>query len=221
MLGRMGSRERAVEVGAARAREILARLTAEARTARLTIGLGQDDVAAALGISRSQYSRIERGLSPGLTIDTAARLFAVLGQDLAVRAYPAGDPIRDVAHAGLLERLHARCHRSFAWRTEVPLPIPGDLRAWDATALCPACRIGIEAETRLRDVQALERRLALKERDGGMDRLVLLVLDSRSNREVVRSHGEILAARFPVAGRRALELLGAGADPGGNALILL
>jgi transcriptional regulator with XRE-family HTH domain len=194
---------------------------AEARAARLGAGLGQDDVAAALGISRSQYSRMERGLSPDVSIDRAARLFAVLGQELSVRTFPAGDPIRDVAHAALLERLHARCHRSFRWSTEVPLPIPGDLRAWDATAVCPSCRIGIEAETRVRDIQALDRRLALKERDGGMDRMVLLVLDSRSNREALRAHGEILGGRLPVQSVRALELHAAGVDPGGNAIILL
>lgn len=217
----MGSRERAVDIGAARARETITRLMAEARAARLTAGLGQDDVATALGISRSQYSRMERGLSPDLSIDRAARLFAVLGQDLSVRTFPAGDPIRDVAHAALLERLHVRCHHSFRWRTEVPFPDPGDLRAWDATAVCQTCRIGVEAETRLRDIQAVDRRLGLKERDGAMDRVVLLVLDSRSNREVLRSYGGTLAARFPVPGRRALELLGAGVDPGGNALIVL
>jgi transcriptional regulator with XRE-family HTH domain len=217
----VAGRERAVEVGAAQAREILARLVAEARTARLVSGLGQQDVALAVGLSRSQLSRIERGLSPDLSLDMAARLFAVLGQRLAVRAYPAGDPIRDAAHAALLERLHIRCHRSFRWRTEVPLPIPGDLRAWDATAVNPEIRIGVEAETRLRDLQALDRRLALKARDGGMDRLVLVVLDSRSNRDTIRSHSDILATRFPVASRRALELLGAGVDPGGNALIVL
>ena len=210
-----------MDIGAARARETLARLTAEARAVRLASGLGQNVVAAALGISRSQYSRIERGLSPDLSIDMAARLFAVLGQALSIRAFPAGDPIRDAAHAALLERLHARCHRSVRWRTEVPFPIPGDLRAWDASAACGVCRIGVEAETRLRDLQALHRRLNLKERDGGMDRLVLLVLDSRSNREVVWSHREELALRFPIPGTRAIELLAAGVDPGGNALILL
>jgi len=217
----MGSGERAVDSGAARAREILARLTAEARALRLAHGLGQDVVAAALGISRSQYSRIERGLSPELSIEMAARLFAVLGQALSVRTFPAGDPIRDAAQAALLERLHARCHRSIRWRTEVPFPIPGDLRAWDATAVCEGCRVGVEAETRLHDLQALHRRLNLKERDGGMDRMVLLVLDSRSNREVVRSHREEFALRFPIPGTRAIELLAAGVDPGGNALILL
>jgi transcriptional regulator with XRE-family HTH domain len=217
----MGSRERAIDIGAARAREVLARLPAEARTARLTSGLGQAEVASALGISVAQYSRIERGMSPELSIATAVRLFALLGLDLSIRAYPAGDPIRDVAQASLLERLHLHCHRSIVWRTEVPFPISGDLRAWDATAVCSAVRAGVEAETRIRDVQALDRRLALKERDGAMDRVILLVLDTRNNRAALRSHGSQLLLRFPVPGQRALELLGVGADPGGNALILL
>jgi transcriptional regulator with XRE-family HTH domain len=217
----MGSRERAVEAGAARARDILSRVTAEAREARLSAGLGQDDVARALGISRSQYSRIERGASSDLTIDRVARLFTILGMDLAVRAYPAGDPIRDAAQVALLGRLRERCHPSIRWRTEVAFPIPGDLRAWDATAICPAFRAGVEAETRIRDVQALDRRMALKERDGGMDRLILVVLDSRSNRSALRSAEAILRARFPIRGARALDLLGAAVDPGSNALIVL
>ncbi len=73
----------------------------------------------------------------------------------------------------------------------------------------------------MRDGQALDRKLALKERDGGMDRIILLVADTRANREALRAYGEALQARFPVARSRALELLGAGADPRGNALIVL
>lgn len=217
----MGSRERVVDIGAARSRAALARLTAELRDARLGAGLSQTDVASVLGLSRTQYSRIERGLSPDLSIDQAIRAFAILGQDLRVRPYPAGDPIRDAAQAGLLARLRERCHPSIRWQTEVPLPIPGDLRAWDATAVWSAARVGVEAETRLRDLQALDRRIALKARDGGMDRVVLLVHDSRANRAVVHAHREVLLARYPVPGIRALELLGAAADPGGDALILL
>jgi transcriptional regulator with XRE-family HTH domain len=217
----MGSRERPVDVGSSRAREIVARLTGEFRNARLIAGLSQDDVAAALGISRSQYSRIERGRSVDLSIPMGCRVSAVLGLDLSVRTFPAGDPIRDTAHVALLERLRVLCHRSLVWRTEVPFPIPGDLRAWDATIRGPSFRAAVEAETRFRDQQALDRRLSLKERDGDMDRLILLMLDSRSNREALRFHPEWIARRFPVPGTRALELLGAGVDPGGNALILL
>lgn len=216
----MGSRERSIDIGAERARATLARLPADARAARLAAGLSQIDVARSLGLSRSQYSRIERGASPALSISLAIRLFAVLGHDLSVRAFPSGDPIRDAAHTALLERLRARCHQSIRWATEVPLPTAGDLRAWDATAIW-SVRVGIEAETRLRDLQALERRLARKQRDGGMDRLILLVLDSRSNRQVLQQHPDWATARFRIPGPRALELLGAAVDPGGDALILL
>lgn len=217
----MGSRERPVDAGAASARSILARIAAEIRSARLQSGLSQLSVSTGIGISRSQYSRIERGKTPDLTVDMAARVFAVLGLALNVQIYPAGDPIRDAAQVALLERLRAYLHRSFRWLTEVPLPIPGDLRAWDATACNPAVRIGIEGQTRLRDLQAVERKIALKERDGGMDRVILLVANTRHDRDVVRAHADLLQARFPIPGPRALELLGAGVDPGGNALILL
>jgi len=217
----MGSRERPVDVGAAAARTIRGRLAAEMRSARLQSGLAQVAVATAVGISRSQYSRIERGLSPDVSIDMAARVLAVLGLTLAVQTYPAGDPLRDVAHSALLERLHDRCHRSFRWRTEVPFPIPGDLRAWDATASTPDVRIGVEGETRLHDAQAVDRKIALKERDGAMDRVILLVADTRHNRQSVRAYGDLFQARFPISGSRALELLAAGVDPGGNTLILL
>lgn len=217
----MGSRERPIDVGAARAREILARLPAEARSVRLASGLSQEDISAALGISRSQYSRIERGQSTDLSIPMATRLFAVLGYELSVKAYPAGDPIRDAAHAALLERLRSLLHPSLVWRTEVPLPIVGDPRAWDAVIRSRTFRAGVEAETRFRDQQALDRRLALKERDGDLDLLILLMLDSRPNRDAVRMHSDWVKQRFPVPGTRALELLAAGLNPGGNALILL
>jgi transcriptional regulator with XRE-family HTH domain len=217
----MGSSERPVDVGAALAREILTRLPAEARSIRLASGLTQDVVANALGLSRSQYSRLERGLTRDLSISTSCRIFAVLGHELSIKAYPNGDPIRDVAHARLLERLHRICHRSLRWRTEVPLPIPGDLRAWDATIGADLFRAGVEAETRFRDQQALDRRLARKERDGGLDLLILLLMDSRSNRAAVRDHIEWVQQRFPVQGAQALTALASGISPGGNALILL
>lgn len=217
----MPSRERPADRGAALARESVARIAVEAREARLATGLGQADVARALGISVAQLSRIERGLSPDLTVAMATRLHAVLGLRLSVRSYPDGDPIRDAAQVRLLEAFVARCHASLARAWEVPFPTPGDLRAWDLTLRGATFRAGVEGETRIRDVQALERRMALKERDGRMDRLLLVVLDSRANRATVRAHADVVAARFPILGARALELLAVGADPGGNALILL
>jgi transcriptional regulator with XRE-family HTH domain len=217
----MGSRQRAIDIGTARGRASVADLLSELREARVDRGLSGAALARAVGLSPSQYSRIERGRSGDLSIQLASRMLAAVGLVLHVRAFPAGEPLRDAAHAKLLERLRRRMHRSLRFMTEVPLPAPNDRRAWDAVISGPTWRVGVEAETRPRDRQALERRLQLKLRDGGVDHVLLLLMESRHNRDFVRAHGPAMADQFPVGSRRCLELLGAGVDPGGSALICL
>jgi len=64
---------------------------------------------------------------------TLARCAGAVGLDLVARLYPGTQPIRDAAQVALLAGFRARLHRSLRWATEVPIPIPGDQRAWDAT----------------------------------------------------------------------------------------
>jgi transcriptional regulator with XRE-family HTH domain len=217
----MGSRERAIDTASKRGHATIDELLRELHDARVDRGLSGSTVAAAVGLSRAQYSRLERGLTADLSIIQASRVLAAVGLRLSARAYPDGEPLRDAVHASLLSRFRAELHRSLRYRSEVSFPGPGDRRAWDALVSGPGWRMGVEAETRPRDLQALERRLELKLRDGDVDRLCLLLLDSRYNRELLRAHGDALAGRFPIAGRRALELLRAGVDPGGNTIIVL
>ena len=217
----MGTRERTIDIGARRGRALSATLLEELRSARQDRGLGGAEIARSAGISASQYSRIERGLTTSLSIEQASVLLTAVGLELSVRAYPAGEPLRDAPHIALIDRLRVRIHRSLQFRTEVPFPSPNDRRAWDAVISGPAWRHGIEAQTRPRDRQALERRLAFKLRDGDVSTLSLLLLDSRHNRDFVRANREVLSEHFPVAGRRTLELLGAGVNPSGNSVILL
>ncbi len=82
-------------------------------------------------------------------------------------------------------------------------------------------RIGVDAETRARDAQELQRRLTQKQRDGGVDRLILLLADTRHNRAFLRAVGAGFLADFPVSSRHALERLAVSQDPGGNAMVLL
>jgi transcriptional regulator with XRE-family HTH domain len=217
----MGSRERAVDIGAARGRMLTSTVLQELRNARLDRGLESQDVAMAVGLSPAQFSRIERGQSGGITILQASMMLSAVGLELSVRAYPRGEPLRDAAHVALLDRLRIKLHRSLRFTTEVPFPSPDDRRAWDAVIRGAGWRYGVEAETRPRDRQALERRLALKLRDGDVGAMALLLLDSRHNRDFVRAHHEALSDRFPIASRRALELLTAGVNPGGSSVILL
>lgn len=147
--------------------------------------------------------------------------WCVVGLDLSVRAYPGGRVVRDRAHLELLERLRVRLGPGARWRTEVLLPTAGDQRAWDALVLVSGARVGVEAETRARDSQALQRRLAVKRRDGGVDHLILLLANTRHNRAFMRVAGHGFMADFPIPGKDALARLEAGRDPLGSAIILL
>lgn len=191
------------------------------RVARMTHDLSQALVASTCGISQGYYSLIERGLAPGVRVDDLAAACNVVGLELALRTFPSGHPVRDAAHLELLSRLRALLPPGTSWRTEVPMPIQGDQRAWDAVIKLARLTIGVEAETRLRDVQAVERRLALKKRDGGTVRVILLVRASRSNLSLLRALGPELRAAFPVASSDAIAALAAGRDPGGDAVIQL
>jgi transcriptional regulator with XRE-family HTH domain len=220
-LALVSGRERLADRGAARGRAIVADLARELRDARLDRGLSQEAVARAAGLSAPQVSRIERGAAPAASIEQVARLLAVVGLELSARAYPAGPPLRDAAHVALLGRFRARLHRSLDWRTEVPLGIPGDRRAWDATVRGPGWRFGVEAETRPRDAQALIRRISLKARDDRVDGVLLVLADTRTDRAFLRAAGDVLASRFPADAVRVVEMLGVGFRPDGDALILM
>jgi hypothetical protein len=87
--------------------------------------------------------------------------------------------------------------------------------------ILPGVSIGVEAETRPRDFQDLLRRIALKRRDGGVNRVVLLLRNSRWNRNIVRAHGRELSEAFPVDGVAALKALKEGRDLGGDAVIVI
>ena len=200
------------------------RLGADHRIARVGAGLSLREAAAASGSSRSQIWRFERGEIDRVSISDLGAWFSVVGLDLVAKAFPAGDPIRDRAQLALLERFRARLHPTLRWRTEVPLPIEGDLRAWDAeiTGAKPdRWRARVEAETNIADGQALERRLALKLRDDPGGHLILLVSDTRANRAALRSMGVGLRELLPLETRAIVTALAAGRDPGGSGVVIL
>lgn len=184
-------------------------------------GLSYAAVGRDVGLSGEQVSRVARGLAPDLTVVQASELLASVGQELSIRAYPTGRVFRDAPQLALLDRLRGRVHPSLIWRAEVPVTGPPDLRAWDAVIGGPGWRRPIEAESRLGDVQALERRIALKQRDGQMEHVILLIANTRHNRTVLQSLGAAILSQFPFPGRRTLELLAAGVAPEASTIVLL
>jgi transcriptional regulator with XRE-family HTH domain len=212
--------ERRVDRGARRGRYLVSRTAAELLTVRRAVGISQRELGRHVRVSHTKIGRVERGAPNQLTIELAAKMAAVLGLQLNVTLHPDGDPVRDAAHLALLERLRARITSNMRWRTEVPVPIEGDRRSADAVVDGQGVRAMIEAETRIDDVQALERRVNAKQRDLGIGRVILLVADTRHNRAVV-AQVPALRARFPVSTRACLTALARGHDPGGDALVFL
>jgi transcriptional regulator with XRE-family HTH domain len=199
----------------------VADLVREETTARRDRGLSLVDVGRAVGFSAATGSRIERGLVPDVGLIRLSAMLSVVGLDLSARAYPGGSPLRDAGHAALLGRFRACLHPSLRWGVEVPLPRPGDQRAWDGFVRAADWRYGAEAETHPTDGQALARRLELKVRDGDVDSVILILPATRHARLFLAAAGDLLAPVFPVPGRRAMELLRAGVDPGGNAIVII
>jgi hypothetical protein len=172
-------------------------------------------------MSHAQFGRIERGELGGLTIDQAGRACAAVGLRLFVRAVPGGDPAQDAGQLALLERFRRQLPATVPMGTEVPLPIPGDLRAWDGFIRIGDVKIGVEAEARIRDAQAIDRRIALKQRDGGVDIVILLVADSASNRRMLVLHREALRSSFPLDTRQVMTALRAGRPPSASGIVVL
>jgi hypothetical protein len=107
------------------------------------------------------------------------------------------------------------------WRTEVPLPLAGDLRSLDGQTFVDRDMVAVEAEMRVTDVQAVERRTLLKKRDSGATRLILLVADTAHNREILAAHRTAMRGSFPLDTREALGALARGELPAGDAIVVL
>lgn len=216
----MPARERVATLGARRSRQLRQVLASDLTNARLGAGLSVREVARSVGVSADRIVRAERGDPTSLTVDLAARMAPVVGLQLATSLHPNGDAVRDRAQLALLARFRPRLHPGLAFRTEVPMPIAGDLRAGDAVIDGEFGSILVEAETRVTDTQAVERKSLLKKRDLGAARLILLFADTPNNRKVLDLHPE-LRERFPIGTRRCLAALARGEDPGGDCLVML
>lgn len=181
----------------------------------------QVDVGRAIGASGSAVSRVELGRVRSLSVVRLARHAAAVGLKPTIRMYPLVRRLLDQPQVALLERFRARLHPTWTWRTEVPMPLPGDLRSGDCVIEIPQCRVLVEAFTRLSNWQAQTANAARKARDLGANRLIILVADTHANRRALAEADAIRDGSFPIRTRAALAALGAGTDPGGDAIVVL
>ena len=175
-----------------------------------------------MGISASELSRVERGLAPWVDVPTLSRVSAVVGLDLWIRTYPGGEPLRDAAHPALLDAFRSVVAASMNLRMEVPIGDPRDLRAWDVVATeasGDAC--GVELDTRLVDAQDQLRRVTMKRHDGNVDRVLIVLSDTRSNRTALRAAAGLFQSEFSLDRDEILSALADGRIPPRDGVLLL
>jgi transcriptional regulator with XRE-family HTH domain len=214
------SRESLVGRGNVRGLYLVREFGREIRDARLAAGLSQASVGRAAGLSKAAISRYELGNAPHPDLVQAARVARVVGLDLRVNCYPAAGHLRDQAHVVLIRRFLARLPQRVGRRLEAPIAA-GDQRAWDVLLTVSDVRIGVSAETRIRDLQALLRREHQKQLDGGVDQLLLLVANTKHNRAALAEAGELLHAAFPLGTRAMLTRLSRGEVPADNGVVII
>ena len=217
----MASRQRLRDIGLRRGLRLSHELRQAGVEARLNLGLTQGSVASTLGISRSKLARWEREQPPHPSVRDATLWLSVLSVDLVLKTYPGGAPLRDNAHVRVVNRFLSVLPPMVTRRLEAPIPILGDLRAWDVLLTVGTARVGVAVETRLRDWQELLRREQRKARDTPVDHILLVLADTRWNRRAVEDAGEALRAELPVEGRAIRAAIERGRDPQASGLLFL
>lgn len=212
----MPSSERAYDRAVRRGQKLLTTFGAEIRDARLSSALSQKAVGRATRMSHAKVSRIESGRSPGIALVDAVLLADAVGLDLSVKTYPGRSPTRDAAHGRRLQSFLAHVGRPLRYWTESLLPardgVP-ERRAWDALIRDSDGETGVELEQLLYDVQSQTRRMLLKWRDSGAERLLLVLADTRTNRRVLAEFADYFLQLPRLRTSHVLRLLEAGRRP--------
>jgi transcriptional regulator with XRE-family HTH domain len=217
----MGTRETRRQRGRRRGDQLIRRLVSELRAARMASGVSQRALARELGWSQSEVVRFEQFLYPAASIARLSEAASALGLELSAGLSPRGDGIRDQGQQRAIERFLGEVAHEYRRTREVLLPLPGDRRSWDLLLRLDDLLIGVEVETRIRDIQALVRRIRERERDGGVDEILVVLSDTAHNRRFVDALRAALGQRYSTSPRFILAALRAGRPVPGSGVLLI
>ena len=217
----MATRETRLQHGRRLGTQTLRRLITELHNERELAGLSQRALARQLGISQSELSRLERFSFAAVPLVRISEIASILGLEISATLHRKGDAVRDSGQQSAIARFLGMVSPAYVSRREVLLPHVGDTRAWDLLLRLGALLVGVEVETRIRDVQALVRRIRERERDGGVDVVLLVVSDTAHNRALVGELREALGPRFATAPKLVMAALRAGRAVPGSAVLVV
>lgn len=190
----------------------------------MMLGISQHAMARELGCSQANLWRTEAE-EVAVTVVRLSEMASVMGLELSIGLHELGDPIRDKGQQALAGRFAALLSPRWAVTSEALLPMPGDLRAWDKLLRLTGAErgqlVGVDLETRIRDVQALVRRTRMRERDGGVDAIVIVLSDSATDRRLVAQLRDALGPDYATNSRVLLKALREGSALAGSGVVLI
>jgi transcriptional regulator with XRE-family HTH domain len=207
-----------------RAADQAKRFGVEVHLARATLGLSQRQIGRRAGVSQSTVERIEGG-DPGAQLDTLVAVGAAAGLDLVLNAYPAGRvSLHDTGQMGLAEQIRSVASGAWGVRMEVRAGDHGE--SADVVLENPRelqhCEIERRAVTFERQYRlALRKREFLAAQDSRPVRLVIVVEDTRRNREALAPHMELIKSQLPASSREILRSFRTGQPLGKDGLLWL
>ena len=204
---------------------LLARSVAELRNARLAAALSLDQLAREVGWSATTVGRLDAGEREDVGVVELSEIASVLGYEVSVGLHPIGDPLRDKGQLACGRRFDAMLHNRWRVTDETLLPGAGEQRAWDKLLrlvdATPRYLVGVDIESRVWDVQAIVRRTRLRERDGNVDHILIVLADTAHNRRVADELRIGLGADYQAGARSLLAGLRRGERLVGPGVVLV
>lgn len=205
-----------------RAADQAERMGSEVALARATLGISRLAVARRAGVARSTVERVEAG-DPSVQIRTLAAAMDAVGLDLVLRAYQGRAlSLRDTGQMELVDAL--RSTATAYWRPRVEVAAGEFGRSADLVFYGADEIQHHEVERSATDFQAQfgaasRKREALASGDRRPVRLVLVIEDTRRNREALRPHTSLIGSQLPAGSRDVLRSLRRGQALGQDGLL--
>jgi hypothetical protein len=166
---------------------------------------------------------LESGKIDEVSLIRIAEIASLLGLEPSLTLHRVGTPIRDKGHEALIARFRERLGAGWRVTREAEFPSEGDPRSWDLLLRHPTERylVGVEAETRIRDLQALVRRMRERAREGGATNMLIVLSDSAMNRRLARDLREALGDEFQTPAAQLMSALASVRRLPGSGVVLL
>ena len=218
----MATKETRLIRGRRRGATLNARILRELLDARVLLGISQRTLAQELGCSQANLWRMEANKSE-VTITRLSEMASLLGLELSMGLHELGDPLRDKGQQVVGKRFEGLLSTNWFVTSEALLP-SGICAHGTSCSLKPTRarrHSWADLESRIRDIQALVRRTRLRERDGGVDRILMVCSDSATNRRLVAQLREALGPEYATTPRAILRALRDGTELPGSGVILV